>query len=66
MDEVAGNTAKLNGSDRSDPTLAAVFDHIQSALRGLKFGHISLIVQDGRVVQVDRFEKVRLPELQRR
>ncbi|MEI8378802.1 MAG: YezD family protein [Planctomycetota bacterium] len=52
----------MNGDD----PMSAVFDHIQLALRGLKFGHISLIVQDGRVVQVDRFEKVRLPESSRK
>jgi len=62
MDEAPRNDVRMNGDD----PMSAVFDHIQLALRGLKFGHISLIVQDGRVVQVDRFEKVRLPESSRK
>ena len=40
---------------------------IQDALRGLRFGAVSIIVQDGVVVQIDRTEKRRLrrpsPEL---
>ena len=35
-------------------------DQIQDALRGLRFGAISIIVQDGVVVQIDRTEKRRL------
>lgn len=33
--------------------------HIQDALRGLQFGSITVIVQDGVVVQVERTEKRR-------
>lgn len=33
---------------------------IQEALRGLRFGAVSIIVQDGVVVQIDRTEKRRL------
>ncbi len=43
----------------SDP-MSTVLEQVRMALRGLKYGHVSLIVQDGRVVQVDRFEKTRL------
>lgn len=45
----------------ADP-MSIVLEHVRLALRGLKYGHVSLIVQDGRVVQVDRFEKTRLTE----
>ena len=34
--------------------------HVRDALRGLKFGTVTLIVQDGVVVQIDRTEKRRL------
>ncbi len=34
--------------------------HIHEALRGLKFGAVNIIVQDGIVVQIDRTEKRRL------
>ena len=33
---------------------------IQNALRGLRFGSLHVIVQDGIVVQIDRTEKKRL------
>jgi len=38
--------------------------HIREALRGLRFGAVHVIVQDGVVVQIDRTEKrrVRGPE----
>jgi hypothetical protein len=34
--------------------------HIREALRGLQFGHVTIIVQDGLVIQVERTEKKRL------
>jgi hypothetical protein len=33
--------------------------HIEEALRGLQFGQVSVIVQDGVVVQVERTERRR-------
>ena len=33
---------------------------VQEALQGLKFGVVTITVQDGKVVQVDRTEKRRL------
>ena len=35
-------------------------DRITAALRGLRFGTVTAVVQDGIVVQVERTEKVRL------
>jgi hypothetical protein len=40
---------------RIEPTL----EHVRQALIGLKFGEVSIIVQDGVVVQVDRIERKR-------
>ena len=37
-----------------------VLEAVQEALRGLKFGSVVIVVQDGHVVQVDRTEKKRL------
>ena len=34
--------------------------HIRDALRGLRFGAVNVIVQDGVVVQIDRTEKRRV------
>ena len=35
-------------------------DRIQAALTGLRFGTVSVVVQDGVVVQVERTEKIRV------
>jgi hypothetical protein len=35
-------------------------ERIRTALRGLRFGTVTVIVQDGVVVQVERTEKFRL------
>ena len=35
-------------------------DRIHSALRGLRYGTVTAVVQDGVVVQVERTEKIRL------
>ncbi len=33
---------------------------VRDALRTIRFGTVTLVVQDGRVIQVDRSEKFRL------
>ena len=35
-------------------------DRIQTALRGLRYGTVTAVVQDGVIVQVDRTEKIRI------
>jgi len=40
--------------------LQSSLEQIGGALRGLKFGSVNVIVQDGFVIQIDRTEKVRL------
>jgi hypothetical protein len=44
---------------RDPRPLEPVLEHIRRALVGLEFGQISLIVQDGVVVQVERVERKR-------
>ena len=44
--------------DVADPDEAV--DRIRSALRGLRFGTVTLVIQDGVVVQIERMEKFRL------
>lgn len=43
-----------------DEHLAHALDRIHDALRGLRFGAVTVVVQDGHVVQVERTEKLRL------
>ena len=52
---------ELNGDDRAAHDLArAVLDSINASLRGLRDGTVTVVVQDGVVVQVERTEKFRL------
>jgi hypothetical protein len=44
------------GLERSREAL----ERIQAALRGLRYGTVTAVVQDGVVVQVERTEKIRL------
>jgi hypothetical protein len=41
-------------------TFEAALEQIRDALRGLRFGTVSIVVQDGVVVQIERTEKRRL------
>jgi len=42
------------------PQPATTLDQIVDALRGLQYGQVTIIVQDGVVVQIERTEKRRL------
>jgi hypothetical protein len=46
------------GQGRSDAEEALL--QIRESLRGLRFGSVNIIVQDGVVIQIDRTEKRRL------
>ncbi|XJZ28987.1 YezD family protein [Bacillota bacterium Lsc_1132] len=37
-----------------------VFSHLKQLLATLSYGSITLVVQDGKVVQIEKSEKVRL------
>lgn len=51
---------------REDSNLRWTWQRIEDALRGLQFGSITLLVQDGVVVQVDRTERRRYQRTPRR
>ncbi|HEX9022885.1 MAG TPA: YezD family protein [Geobacteraceae bacterium] len=34
--------------------------NVRDALRAIRFGTVTLVVQDGRVIQIDKSEKIRL------
>jgi hypothetical protein len=48
--------AIVNNASAPDSAL----EQIRDALRGLRFGVVSIVVQDGVVVQIERTEKRRL------
>jgi hypothetical protein len=37
-----------------------VAEHLKRMLESIKFGSITLVVQDGKVIQIEKSEKVRL------
>jgi hypothetical protein len=59
FDHSAGRLPRLARSERGSGT--QVLDRVQEALEGLQYGHVTVIVQDGVVVQVERTDRVRLP-----
>ena len=50
---------RTDGPTSIDRTRDAL-ERIQTALRGLRYGTVTAVVQDGIVVQVDRTEKIRI------
>ena len=48
------------GPSEPDVLPEAVMRAIFSALQGLRFGQVTLIVHDGRVMQIDRTDRLRL------
>lgn len=42
------------------PTSDAVLKALSEALQGIHYGVVTVIIQDGRVVQIDRTERQRL------
>ena len=47
-------------SKEKNQQVEEVFEKIKTLLDDLKFGSITLIVQDGKVIQIEKNEKVRL------
>jgi hypothetical protein len=60
--EKMSNDPPENGtpSNRVDALGDPVVSQILQTLRGMRFGVVSIVVQDGVVVQIERTEKVRL------
>jgi hypothetical protein len=58
-DDMRNETQRTDGPTSLDRTRDAM-DRIQTALRGLRYGTVTAVVQDGIVVQVDRTEKIRI------
>jgi len=59
VSEPVTNQAKSIAPDR-DSTVDDEIAQIRESLRGLRFGSVNIIVQDGVIIQIDRTEKRRL------
>lgn len=46
-----------NGTDPWNKELERV---VRNSLQSIRFGTVTLVVQDGRVIQVDKSEKIRI------
>lgn len=53
-------TNKQPQPQAAPPPAALPLDAIQEAVESIRFGVVQLIIQDGRVVQIDKTEKIRL------
>jgi hypothetical protein len=56
----APNPSSAPSSHRDDSYAAHALAKVRDALHGLRYGVVTVVVQDGVVVQVERTEKVRL------
>lgn len=45
---------------QSEPWNSDLEKVVRDALKSIRFGTVNLVVQDGRVVQVDKNEKIRI------
>ena len=52
--------AHAQGGVNRDAAQDSALEHIRDALRGLRFGLVSIVVQDGVVIQIERTERKRL------
>lgn len=43
-----------------DPSSKQMYDKLSDLLENLKFGSVTIFVQDGKVVQMEKNEKVRV------
>lgn len=62
---ISAQDASSSQAGRAAPRHPAI-DRIDDALRGLRYGSVLAIVQDGVVVQIERTEKTRLTQGEQR
>jgi hypothetical protein len=53
-------TNKQSQPSAVPPPAPLPLEAIQEAVESIRFGVVQLIIQDGRVVQIDKTEKIRL------
>ena len=51
-------TTRAGDDERQDRD--ETLERVQAALRGIRFGTVTVVIQDGVVVQIERMEKIRL------
>ena len=56
----AKRTTNPPGASETRQLRDNAIEHVAAALRGLQYGVVSVIVQDGVVIQIERTERTRL------
>ena len=51
---------QTNGSEKNDILSAELERRIRDSLKEIRYGTVTLVVQDGKVIQIDKNEKIRL------
>jgi hypothetical protein len=46
--------------DTEEAITRDVYDKLMSYIKDIKYGSVTIIIQDGRIVQIEKNEKVRL------
>ncbi|MRR35583.1 DUF2292 domain-containing protein [bacterium] len=46
--------------DQGEQWSSDLEEKIRAALREIRFGTVTLVIQDGKVIQIDKSEKIRL------
>ena len=54
---------RRQAESRQERRLQQVVSQIEESLRGLRFGQVTITVQDGVVVQIDRLERTRVQRI---
>ncbi len=58
---LADRDARESETDGPGPVVAAVdLEPIRAAIKGIRFGEVRIVIQDGVVIQIDRMEKRRI------
>ncbi len=60
---MADNTLSTRNGERAAlaiPTGDLDLDRVRAAVRGIKYGEVRVIIQDGLIVQIERLEKQRI------
>ena len=56
----APQASAVDGSPPIQSSRESGFDLVREALKGIRYGEVRVIVQDGLIVQIERLEKHRL------
>jgi hypothetical protein len=60
MSKKALSTLDDGRAAHSVPSRDLDLDHVRTAIQGIRFGEVRVIIQDGVIVQIERVEKQRL------